>query len=226
MKVDIWSDVRCPFCYIGKRKFEKALEKFPHKDKVEVTWRSFQLDPNLKTDESLNLYDYFAELKGISREQGKQMNDRVKEIGKEVGLTFNFDNSVVANSFNAHRLIQLAKAKGAGAEAEEQLFRVHFTENKNIDDKTVLLQVGRAIGLDEKELNTVLSSDAYSGEVRQDEQQARSIGVRGVPFFLFQDKYAVSGAQQPETFLQILNRTWEEIHSGEIDNKQEANRSL
>lgn len=209
MKIDIWSDIRCPFCYIGKRKFEKALDQFADKDKVEVVWRSFQLDPNLETKTGINAVDHIAAIKGISQEQAEEMHNHVTGVAKEVGLDFDFEKAVVANSFNAHRLIQLAKTKGLGNEAEEQLFKAHFTEGKNIDDKEVLTQTGIAIGLDEKEIKAMLSSDAFAGAVRQDEQEAQAIGVRGVPFFVFNDRYAVSGAQSPDTFLQALQQSWQ-----------------
>ena len=211
MKVDIWSDVRCPFCYIGKRKFEMALEKFPHKDDVKVEWHSFQLDPNLKTTTEVNAIDHISEIKGISHEQAVQMHRNVTSVAKEVGLDFDFDKAIVANSFNAHRLIQLAKTHGLGNEIEEQLFKAHFIEGKNIDDNEVLIQTGISAGLNEKEVREVLSSDASAKEVKQDERQAQSIGVRGVPFFVLNDKYAVSGAQSPETFLEVLEQTWEEF---------------
>jgi predicted DsbA family dithiol-disulfide isomerase len=211
MKVDIWSDVRCPFCYIGKRKFEMALEKFPHKDDVKVEWHSFQLDPNLKTTTELSAIDHISEIKGISHEQALQMHRHVTSVAKEVGLDFDFDKAIVANSFNAHRLIQLAKTHGLGNEIEEQLFKAHFIEGKNIDDNEVLIQTGISAGLNEKEVREVLSSDAFAKEVKQDERQAQSIGVRGVPFFVLNDKYAVSGAQSPETFLEVLEQTWEEF---------------
>src|SRR3546814_692874 len=125
MKIKIWSDVRCPFCYIGKRKFEKALENFSHKDGLEVIWKSFQLDPNLKTQKELSIYDYFAKTKGLSKEQSVDMFDNVTQAAKEVGLSFRIDKSIVSNSFNAHRLIQLAKTKGVGNEVEEHLFKAH-----------------------------------------------------------------------------------------------------
>jgi protein disulfide-isomerase len=211
MKVDIWSDVRCPFCYIGKRKFEMALEKFPHKDGVKVEWHSFQLDPNLKTTSELSAIDHISEIKGISHEQALQMHRHVTSVAQEVGLDFDFDKAIVANSFNAHRLIQLAKTHGRGNEIEEQLFKAHFIEGKNIDDNEVLIQTGISAGLNEKEVREVLSSDAFAKEVKQDERQAQSIGVRGVPFFVLNDKYAVSGAQSPETFLEVLEQIWEEF---------------
>ncbi len=210
MKINIWSDIRCPFCYIGKRKFEAALEKFPHKDEIEVIWRSFQLDPNLKTRTDISTYDYFAEIKGKSREEAVQMHQYVNEIATQVGLDFDFENAIVANSFNAHRLIQFARTKGLGDEAEELLFKSHFTDGKNIDDKGVLMEIGISLGLEEAAVKEVLASDAYTKEVQEDELRARSIGVRGVPFFVFNDKVAVSGAQSPEVFLETLNKSWAE----------------
>ena len=208
MKINIWSDIRCPFCYIGKRKFELALEQFQHKDKVEVIWRSFQLDPGLKTQPETNVLDYLAKIKGITREQAGQMHEHVKEVAQEVGLTFNFEKSVLANSLNGHRLIQLAKANDLGDVAEELLFKAHFTDGKNIDDPETLLRIGTAIGLVEQDVRRVLRSDDFKEEVKADELLGRSIGIRGVPFFIFNDKYALSGAQSPEIFLQTLRRAW------------------
>ena len=213
MKVNIWSDVRCPFCYIGKRKFELALEKFPHKDQVEVTWRSFQLDPALETQKDVNIYDYFSKVKGVSTAQAREMFNNVTEIAREVGLDFNLEESIVANSFKAHRLIQLAKSKGLGNEIEEALFIIHFTEGKDIDDDETLLETGISVGLNKDEVKEMLDSNAFSREVKQDEEAAQTIGVRGVPFFVFNDKYAVSGAQSPDTFLQVLEKSWQEFEA-------------
>lgn len=211
MKVDIWSDVRCPFCYIGKRKFEKALEKFPHKNEIEVNWHSFELDPTLKTNPEVNAVEHIAEIKGISKEQAEGMHEHVINVAKEVELDFNFDKSVVANSFNAHRLIQLAKTKSLANEAEEALFKAHFTEGKNIDDEETLIRTGVSIGLDKNEIKEIFSSDAFSEEVKQDEMQAQSFGIRGVPFFILNNKYAVSGAQSPDVFSQALSQAWTEF---------------
>jgi len=211
MKVDIWSDVRCPFCYIGKRKFEKALEKFPHKNEVEVNWHSFELDPSLKTDTSLNAVDHLAEIKGVSKAEVEGIHEHVTNVAKEIGLDLNFEKNIVANSFNAHRLIQLAKTKNLANEMEEALFRAHFIEGKNIDDKETLIQTGISIGLDEDEVKKIFSSDAFATVVRQDEMQAQSYGIHGVPFFILNNKYAVSGAQSPEVFFQALSQVWTEF---------------
>ena len=211
MKVDIWSDVRCPFCYIGKRKFETALNAFPHKENVEVLWHSFELDPSLVTNPEVNAIDHIAEIKGISHEQAEGMHRHVTQVAKEIGLDFDFEKNVVANSFNAHRLIQFAKTKGLANEVEEALFKAHFTEGKNIDDKEILVKTSVAIGLDENETREMLASDDFSTEVKQDEKQAQNFGINGVPFFILNNKYAVSGAQSPDVFLQALDQAWKEF---------------
>lgn len=208
MKVDIWSDVRCPFCYIGKRKFELALAEFEHKDEVEVEWHSFELDPNAKTELGVNAYDHLAEKKGQTREWSVQMHQNVVQTAAAVGLDFNFDKAVVANSFNAHRLIQLAKSKDLGNEVEEQLFIAHFTNGENIDDQAVLVKIGTAIGLEKNIVEEMLNSDSFTDEVRLDEKIAQQIGISGVPFFIIDQKLAVSGAQPPETFLGAMNQAW------------------
>lgn len=211
MEIKIWSDVRCPFCYIGKKKFESALENFKYKDDLKISWKSFQLDPNLKTDPTISTIDYFVENKGVSAEQAEQMLSGASEMGKEVGLTLDFENSVLANSFNAHRLIQMAKSKGLGNEIEEALFKAHFEQAKNIDSQQALIAIGSSIGMDSTEVEKMLNSDDFAYEVKQDELEARNIGVRGVPFFVFNDKFAVSGAQSPEAFLDTLGKAWEEF---------------
>ncbi len=211
MKVDIWSDVRCPFCYIGKRKFELALDKFDHKDEVEIEWHSFELDPNAATRPDVNATDYLAEIKGQTRQWAEEMQEYVSKAALEVGLPFNLDNSVVANSFNAHRLIQFAKSQALGDEIEEQLFTAYFIEGKNIDDKAALTAIGASAGLDEAAVSAMLDSDAFTDEVRMDEKVAQQIGISGVPFFIIDQKLAVSGAQPPETFLGAMEQAWASV---------------
>ncbi|WP_338876706.1 DsbA family oxidoreductase [Spirosoma sp. SC4-14] len=210
MDVEIWSDVMCPFCYIGKRKFEQALSQFPHNEQINVVWKSFQLNPAMKTDPGKNINEYLAEVKGWSVEQARQMNDRVTAMAQEVGLAYDFDRAIVANSFDAHRLIQLAKTKGLGDAAEERLFRAYFTEGRNTADHATLLELGTAIGLDATEVQTVLAGDAFADDVNRDIYEAQQVGARGVPFFVLNRRYAVSGAQAPETFLGALNTAWAE----------------
>lgn len=216
MEVKIWSDVRCPFCYIGKRRLESALEKFPEKEKVTITWKSFQLDPSLKTDEGISTIEYFVNNKGVSVDQAQQMLQRMMQMGQDAGLKMDLENSVMANSFKAHRLLQMAKSKGLGNELKEELLKVHFEESKNIDEDKVLLEAGESIGLPGEEVEKVLQSDDFAYEVKQDELEARNLGVRGVPFFVFDDKYAISGAQSEEVFLQTLEKAWEEFNKKNI----------
>jgi predicted DsbA family dithiol-disulfide isomerase len=210
MKVEIWSDVMCPFCYIGKRRFEQALSGFPHKDQIKIAWKSFQLNPAMKTDPEKNINEYLAEIKGVSPEHARQMNDRVTGMAAEMGLHYDFDKAIVANSFDAHRLIQLAKANGKDDAMEERLFRAYFTEGKNTADHDTLLQLGIEVGLDSTAVRQVLDSNEYAQQVQQDIYEAQQIGIRGVPFFLFNDHYAVSGAQATETFSAALDKAWSE----------------
>jgi predicted DsbA family dithiol-disulfide isomerase len=211
MKVDIWSDVRCPFCYIGKRKFELALAQFEHKDKIEIEWHSFELDPMAVTMPEANPIDHLAQIKGQSREWAQEMTNHVAKVAEEVGLHFNMEEAVVANSFNAHRLIQLAKANDLGDEIEERLFTDYFISGKNIDDKEVLIAAGMEVGLDRLAIEMMLESESFTDEVRMDEAMARQIGISGVPFFIFNQKLAVSGAQPPETFLGAMNQAYSNI---------------
>ncbi|HCN85121.1 MAG TPA: disulfide bond formation protein DsbA [Sphingobacteriaceae bacterium] len=210
MKVEIWSDIMCPFCYIGKRRFENALEQFPNKENIEIQWRSFQLAPELKTDTSKSVHEYLAEKKGWSLDYSEDVNNKMTATAKEAGLEYNFDKAIVANSFNAHRLSHLATKYNLQDAAEERLFAAYFTEGKNIDNNETLIQLGNEIGLPETEIRKMLDSDLYANEVQQDIYLAQKIGVRGVPFFVLDNKYAVSGAQTIETFIGALEKAWEE----------------
>lgn len=211
MKINIWSDIRCPFCYIGKKKFEQALSQFAHKDKVEITWKSYELDPNMKTDASISTMDYLAKSKGMPAERVEQMLAHAKAMGKEVGVDMNIEASIPANTKNAHRLTQFvaSKSQEKAALLTENLFKAHFTEAKNIDDKEVLLALGLEVGMEEEELKLLLNSDDFAYEVSQDQMEAANIGVQGVPFFVLHNKYAISGAQPVEAFLEALNKSWE-----------------
>jgi predicted DsbA family dithiol-disulfide isomerase len=210
MKVEIWSDVMCPFCYIGKRRFEEALAKFGHAGEVDITWKSFQLNPELVTDPSISIHQYLADAKGWQIDYARQVGDQVTELALGVGLHYNMDNAVVANSFDAHRLSHLATENGLGDAAEEALFKAYFTEGKNIADHDTLAQLGDTIGLNAGEVKQVLTTDKYADAVKQDIDEARQLGIRGVPFFVVNDKYAVSGAQATEVFLETLEKAWED----------------
>lgn len=210
MKIDIWSDIMCPFCYIGKRRLEAALEGFEHKDEVELVWHSFQLDPTIQSQQGKNLYEYLAERKGMPLERSKQMHDQLTQTAKEAGLTYNFDTAVIANSFDAHRLIQLAKQHGLGDAAEERLFKAYFTEGKDVSDHATLLQLGTEIGLKDAEVKQMLESNAYADAVRADITTAEQLRINGVPFFVLDNKYGVSGAQPVELFSNALQQAWAE----------------
>lgn len=210
MKIEIWSDVMCPFCYIGKRNFETALADFPDKDKIEVEWKSFQLDPTVPEVATESQEDYLVKRKGMSREQVKGMLANVTEMARQAGLEYHLDKSVMVNSQKAHQLIQFAKTKGLGDEMEEVLFRSFFTDGKNVADLESLKELGKEAGLDEKELESAFTDDQFKYKMNQDIQEARSIGVTGVPFFVFDRKYGVSGAQPPQAFLDTLSKSFTE----------------
>lgn len=213
MKVEIWSDIVCPFCYIGKRNFENALTKFASKDEVEVEWHSFQLDPSTKTQPGQTLPEYLAERKGITLEHALELHNHVTQVARQAGLTYHLDKAVIANTFDAHRLIHLAATHGLQDAAEERLFSAYFTEGKNVGDLQTLIQLGTDIGLDAEEIKRALNSNAYAQEVQQDQYLAQQVGARGVPFFVFNNKYAVSGAQPGEVFMKALQKSWEEEHA-------------
>lgn len=210
MKVEIWSDVMCPFCYIGKRKFEQALKIFPQRDNVEIEWKSFQLNPDMKTDPSKNINQFLAEHKGISIAQAKQMNDRVTTMAAEVGLRYDFDKAIVANSFDAHRLSHFAKKHGVQNVVEELLFKAYFTEGKNTADHKELIAIGVEAGLNAEEVRSILAGTEFAEDVNNDIYEARQVGARGVPFFVFDNAYAVSGAQASELFLEVFNKVSKE----------------
>lgn len=205
MQVEIWSDIVCPFCYIGKRKFEQALANFPQKDQVKVVWKSFQLDPNADVAGT----DYLKTLssrKGWTLEQTRQITDNVRDMAQAVGLEYHFDRAISANSFDAHRFAHLAFEHGLQDAAEEALFKAHFSEGKNIADRETLVQLGESIGLDADLVRQTLESKAYAELVQKDILEAQQLRISGVPFFVFDRKYAVSGAQATEVFINTLEQ--------------------
>lgn len=214
----------CPFCYIGKRNFETALEQFSNKNGIEVEWKSFQLDPSLPEVQDSNYTDYLMVSKGLGRPQVEGMLNNVTQMAKGVGLEYDFDRAVMVNSFKAHRVLQLAKTRGLGDAAEERLFRAFFTEGRNIADDDTLLELGKEAGLNETEIRSSLSDERYSDMVKQDIQEARAIGVTGVPFFVFNRKYAVSGAQPPQAFLQTLEKAYTEWREANPEIKIEVTK--
>ncbi|MCR2821613.1 DsbA family oxidoreductase [Lederbergia panacisoli] len=217
MKIEVWSDFVCPFCYIGKRRLEKALAEFPHRDKVEVEFRSFELDPNSPKEQNKNIHEVLASKYGVSVEEAKRMNESVGEQARSAELTFNFEQMIPANTFDAHRLAHYAKSEGKDAPLTEILLKAYFTESKKLSDKNTLADLAETVGLDREKAMSILNDEnAFADDVRSDERTAQQIGVRGVPFFVINEKYAISGAQAPETFLGALEKVWQEENSTPI----------
>lgn len=224
MKVEIWSDVMCPFCWLGKHKFENALAQFADKEHIEIEWKSFLLNPELITDTSISIHQYLADVKGFPLEQAQQMNKRFLEAGKPLGLEYNFDKIVVANSYKAHNLIHFAKKHAQQNETEERLFKAYFSDGKNIDDTATLVQLAAEIGLNTEGLNNILENKYYEEQVEKDIAEARQLGIRGVPYFVFDRKYGVSGAQESPVLLDTLKKSfgdWIKLHP-EIQRKAQT----
>lgn len=223
VNIDIWSDVACPWCWIGKRRFERALAAFPHRDEVTVTWHSYQLDPSLPDHDDRSEAQYLAETKGMPVEQVRAMVGHVAEQGAGEGLTYDFDRLVVANSARAHELLHLAKDRGRADAVKEALLSGHFEHGTDIGDVDQLVQVGVGAGLDEGEIRAALEDGRYQAAVASDIDMARQIGVTGVPFVVVDMKYAVSGAQPPEVFREVLDKALAErtpavevVQSGDV----------
>jgi predicted DsbA family dithiol-disulfide isomerase len=214
VKVEIWSDVVCPWCYIGKRRFESALARFPHADHVEVEWKSFELDPAApRTHELTGTHaEQLAAKFGRPMAEIEQMLDRVTAMAAGEGLDFRFDLNRGGNSFDAHRLLHLAKAHGRQDQLKERLDRGTFTEGLGVSDHEELTALAVEVGLDEAEVRAVLKSDRFADDVRADQAQAREYGINGVPFFVIDGRYGVSGAQPADLFLQGLTQAWNERH--------------
>ncbi|MBX0291411.1 DsbA family oxidoreductase [Hymenobacter sp. HSC-4F20] len=210
MKIEIWSDIVCPFCYIGKRRLENALAQFPHAEAVEIQWRSFELDPEANPEPGVSQYQRLAAKYGNTEAWARQMSANMTQMAAAEGLAFDFDRAVPANTFRAHRLVHLADRYGKQDAAKERLFKAYLEEGKDINDVATLARLAAELELPAAEVGQVLNSDEFAQDVRHDEYQARQIGVRGVPYFVFDDKYAVSGAQPTELFLEVLEKVWEE----------------
>lgn len=212
MKVEIWSDYVCPFCYIGKRKFELALERFEHKEQIETVFRSFELDPSADPNSNVSTYHMLAAKYGMSLERAKETTVNVAEQAAAVGLTFNFDGTVSTNTFDAHRVVHLAAQHGKDKAVSERLFKAYFTDGENIGNRERLAALAAEAGLDAASVTEMLETDQFADAVRGEEAEGSQMGIRGVPFYVVDRKYAVSGAQSPEVFLDTLNKAWSEKH--------------
>lgn len=204
MKIEIWSDFVCPWCYIGKRRFEKALAQFDGAQDVEVEWRSYQLHPDHPRGARQPLDEMLAAKYGRSIEQVRAMNQQITELAAAEGLAYDFDRYTVVNTFDAHRLAHLAKAHGLGAELHERLLRAQLVEGEVLDDPETLIRLAAEVGVPEEAARRVLASDEFAAEVDADTRELRALGGSGVPFFVIDRAYGISGAQPAEVFLQAL----------------------
>jgi predicted DsbA family dithiol-disulfide isomerase len=215
MKVEIWSDIACPFCYIGKKKFETALEQFEGKDEVEIIYRSYELDPNAPVQAEQDVHDMLAAKYGMTREKAQEMNRNVADQANAIGLPFDADGMKLTNTHNAHRLAHLANKHGKMSEMTDRLYKAYFADSLHVGEQDTLTKLATEIGIDTAEVASLFTSDSYSQEVRADEQEAASLGIRGVPYFVIDRKYGISGAQPSETFLQALQKVQEENSTGQ-----------
>ncbi|NWK72244.1 DsbA family oxidoreductase [Bacillus paramycoides] len=211
MKIEVWSDFVCPFCYIGKRRLEMALEQFPHRDDVQVEFKSFELDPNTPIYSGTSISEVIAAKYEISVEEANRNNIQIGNHAASIGLSFNFEEMKPTNTFDAHRLAKFAKDQGKEKEITENLLFAYFTESRNLSDAETLSTIAETSGLDKKEaLNVINNKNAYANEVRIDEAIAQQYKITGVPYFIVNQKYAISGAQPLETFVGALQQVWEE----------------
>jgi predicted DsbA family dithiol-disulfide isomerase len=208
MEIEIWSDVVCPWCYLGKRRFERALTTFAHADEVEVTYRSFELDPTAERGVTTPTVELLAGKYGMSAEQAEQAQREMEQRAQADGLQFRMDGLRSGNTRDAHRLLHLAKARHRQAELAERLHRAYFTEQGSIFDEAALTELAVEVGLDRAEVTHVLGSDEYDDAVAEDEQVGRSLGATGVPFFVIDRRYGISGAQPAEAIGQALDQAW------------------
>lgn len=212
MKVDIFSDVACPWCYIGKRRFESALDSFEGKDQVEITWHSYQLDPTAPQVSDVKMNDLLAKKYGMSVQQAAAANNRVSTLAAGEGLDYHLENTKYGNTFDAHRLLHLAGERGVQGEVKERFFRAYFSEGEALGDIETLVRLVSEVGIDPEEARAVLAGNEYADAVREDIEEAREIGIQGVPFFILDEKYGISGAQSTELFKQALDQVWAESH--------------
>ena len=213
MKIEIWSDIMCPFCYMGKKQLEFALENYSGGKNVEIVWKSFELNPNIAHDPNLKLQEYLSETKGIDPESVTHMYHKLTAQGRELGIDFNFEKAQVSNSKKAHVLIHIAQKQNKANEVKEHLFFSYFTLGENVEDESVLLKIANQCGIDLTNYPKPFEDKSILDEVALDQYQAQQVGARGVPFFVFNEAYSRSGAHGKETILNVLETV--KIKSGE-----------
>jgi predicted DsbA family dithiol-disulfide isomerase len=215
LTVDVWSDIVCPWCAIGKRRLEAALAEFSHRDDVEVVWRAFELDPSAPAVRHEDNLARLAEKYGRTKAEAEAMLKNVTDVASKDGLDFQLGRARPGNTFDGHRLLHLALERGVQDAVKDRFFRAYMTEGEPIGDREVLVRLASEAGLDAAEARAVLEGDRYASDVREDEETAQALGIRGVPFFVLGGKYAVSGAQSAEVLLGALQRAWENLPKAE-----------
>jgi predicted DsbA family dithiol-disulfide isomerase len=208
VEVEIWSDVACPWCYIGKRRFEAALAEFEHRDDVRVRWRSFELDPEAPNEREGDRAEYLARKYGMTLEQARAAEQQLTDVAAGEGLDFRFDIARSGNTFDAHRVVHLAESHGLQDAMKERLLRAYFTEGELLSDRDTLVRLAGEVGLDEEEVRELLAGDRYAQEVRDDERTAGELGISAVPTFVVDRRLGASGAQPPDALLELLRQGW------------------
>jgi predicted DsbA family dithiol-disulfide isomerase len=218
MKVEVFSDVVCPWCAVGKRRLEAAVARFEHADEIDVVWRAYELDPHAPPRRDGDYVDRLARKYGLTRAQATAANERLTATGAAEGLDFRFDRVQPGNTFDAHRLLHYARDAGPGRQdaLKERLFRAYFTEGARIGDAETLVRLAAEVGLDPRECAGIVSGDRFADDVRADEREAHELGVTGVPFFVVGGRFAIPGAQDADTILGVLRRAWVKSHPLEV----------
>ncbi|WP_322760929.1 DsbA family oxidoreductase [Frankia sp. Cr2] len=215
MRVDIWSDLVCPWCWIGKRRFEQALAGFPHRDQIEIVHYSFQLDPTMPTDRVVGQTDMLVATYGMTQAQARASQVAVERTAATVGLEYHLVDGFVSNTADAHQLVHLARDRGIQDAVLERFYLAHFTQVRSLFDRECLVALAGEAGLDTGEARRVLAEGTYADAVDADAHRARALGATGVPFFVVDNRYGVSGAQPPEIFTEALSHAWADIHPAE-----------
>jgi predicted DsbA family dithiol-disulfide isomerase len=215
LRIDVWSDIACPWCFVGKRRLERALKEFPHASEVEIVWHAFELDPAApkERDTSISHAERIGRKYGMTVEQAQRSIDRLSETARDEGLSFDFEHIRSGNTFDAHRLVHLGHERGVQGAVKERFLRAYLEEGSLMSDHGTLVRLATEVGLEEREVTDVLSGDLYAREVRADEAEAHELGISGVPCFVLGDRFAVTGAQSPQVMLSALHHAWSERQS-------------
>jgi predicted DsbA family dithiol-disulfide isomerase len=210
LEVEVWSDIACPWCYVGKRRLEAALGRFPFAGAVDVVWRAFELDPGAPPvrDRSVSYVERLAKKYSTTAAQAELMLERMTDVAAGDGLEFHFERIQSGNTFDAHRVLHLARERGVQGAVKERFLRGYMTEGEPIGEPDALVRLASEAQLDAEEVRAVLTGDAYGRDVRADEEQARAAGISGVPFFVIGRRFGVSGAQSADVLLEALKQGW------------------